>query len=79
MPYKQVIEQESQETNINIDYFDKKIRIYTNKATVMNRLIRLGYIPVKVDKLKDEVCSMNFEFNTKDIGKFLRTSIFKYD
>lgn len=79
MDYKQVIEPESQETNINIDYYDKKLRICTNKATVMNRLTRLGYIPTMVERLHGEVCSMTFQFETKDKGKFLRTTIFKFD
>lgn len=77
--YRQVIEQESQDTNINIDYYDRNIRIYTSKANVMNRLTRLWYIPSQIDKFNGKVSSMSFEFDTKDIGKFLRTSIFKYD
>lgn len=79
MEYKQVIEPESQETHISIDYFEKKVRIYTSKATVMNRLTRLGYKPSRIETMKGVVCSLAFEFETKDIGKFLRTGIFKYD
>lgn len=79
MDYKQVIEQESQETHINIDYSEKKIYIDTNKAAVMNRMTRLGYKPVKFEKINGEICGMVFELDTKDIGKFLRTGIFKYN
>lgn len=76
---QQVIEAECQETFINIDYFNKKLKIYTNRATVMKRLLRKGYKPSKVETMQDKICSMTFEFNSKDIGNFLRTSIFKYD
>ena len=76
---KQVIEPECQETHINIDYSVKKLRIYTTKATVMKRMLKKGYKPSKIEKLQGEICSMSFEFDSKDIGNFLRVSIFKYD
>ena len=58
---------------------NKKLKIYTTRATVMKRMLRKGYKPSKVDTMQDEICSMTFEFDSKDIGNFLRTSIFKYD
>lgn len=76
---QQVVEPECQETFINIDYFDRKIRIYTTRATVMKRMLRKGYKPSKVETMQDEIYSMSFEFDSKNIGNFLRTSIFKYD
>lgn len=76
---QQVIESECQETFINIDYFNKKLKIYTTRATVMKRMLRKGYKPSKVETMQDEICSMTFEFDSKDIGNFLRTSIFKYN
>lgn len=76
---KQVIEQESQETTINIDYYARKISIYTTKATVINRLTSLGYEPEETHKMEGEVCDAYYEFPSKDIGKFLRTGIFKFD
>ena len=76
---QQVIEPESQETHINIDYFDKKVKIYTTRATVMRRMLKIGYKPSKIETIQGEVCSMAFEFEAKDIGKFLRTSIFKFN
>ena len=76
---QQVVEPESQETFINIDYFDRKIRIYTTKATIMKRMLRKGYKPSKIETIQEEICSMTFDFDSKDIGNFLRTSIFKYD
>ena len=74
-----VIEPECQETFIIIDYFDRKIKIYTTRATVLKRMLRKGYKPSRVETMQDEICSMTFEFDSKDIGNFLRTSIFKYD
>lgn len=76
---QQVIEPECQETFINIDYFNKKLKIYTTRATVMKRMLRKGYKPSKVETMQGEICSMIFEFDSKDIGNFLRTSIFKYN
>jgi hypothetical protein len=76
---KQVALLEDTETQIVIDYEMKKLRIYTNRATVMNRLERLGYGPVKEEKVDGEVFSRSYVFETKDIGNFLRTSIFKFD
>ncbi len=76
---QQVIEPECQETFINIDYFDRKIRIYTTRATVMKRMLRKDYTPSKVEEVEGKICSMTFEFDSKNIGNFLRTSIFKYD
>lgn len=76
---QQVIEPECQETLINIDYFDKSIKIFTTRATIMKRMLRKGYRPSKVETIQDRICSMTFEFDSKDIGNFLRTSIFKYD
>jgi hypothetical protein len=76
---KQVIEQESQETSINIDYYARTMSIYTTKATVINRLTSLGYEPKDTHRMDGEICDAYYEFPTKDIGKFLRTGIFKFD
>jgi len=76
---KQISLLEDTETDIVIDYVDKKLRIYTNRATVMNRLERLGYEPVKEDRVDGHIYSRSYVFETSDIGSFLRTSIFKFD
>lgn len=76
---KQVMDSESTETNINIDYQDKIIRIYSSKATVINRILRKWYKPYKIDKLHGEICSMTFNVPTNEITKFLRGDIFRYD
>ncbi|MFA6941916.1 MAG: hypothetical protein WCQ54_13215 [Clostridiaceae bacterium] len=77
--YKQVIEQESQETNINIDYFEKKVRIYTNKATVMNRMEKAGYKPVEVESMDNKPCSCTYEFSFIEFPRLISTSMFKCD
>lgn len=76
---KQISLFEETETHIVIDYQDKKLRLYTNRATVMNRLERAGYKHIKQDIVDGQVYSRNYVFETSEIGKFLRTSIFKFD
>lgn len=76
---KQVALLEESETHIVIDYYNKKLKLYSSKATVMNRLQRLGFCPLRESKVDGQVYSRNYELDTKDIGKLLRTSIFKYD
>ena len=77
--YKQIAPLDEQETIINIDYEDRKLIIYTTKASVMNRMEKKGYEPVRVDKVDGEIIGVSYEFTTKDIGKFLRTGIFGYN
>lgn len=76
---KQVATLDSTETHLSIDYEMKLLRIYTSKAAVMNRLARLGYKHTIEDKVDGQIYSRSYEFKTKDIGNFLRTSIFKFD
>jgi len=76
---KQIATLEDTETDIVIDYEMKKIRIYTNRATVMNRLERLGYKPTKEDTADGQIYSRSYVFETSEIGNFLRTGIFKFD
>lgn len=76
---KQVALLEDTETHIAIDYQDKKLRLHTNRATVMNRLERAGYKPNKQDTVDGQVYSRSYVFDTSEIGNFLRTSIFKFD
>lgn len=79
MEYKQISEPESQEANINIDYFDRKIRIYINKATVMNRMTRAGYLPVKIEAINGEICSLLYEFDFNDFPRIISSGMFKCD
>lgn len=76
---KQMVEQDSQETTINIDYYQRILSIYTSRATVINRMTSLGYEPKEVHHMDGEVCDAYYEFPTSDIGKFLRTGLFKFD
>lgn len=76
---KQISLLEETETHIVIDYQDKKLRLYTNRATVMNRLERAGYKHIKQETVDGQIWSRSYEFDTTEIGNFLRTSIFKFD
>jgi hypothetical protein len=73
---RQVATFEEQETHLVIDYFARKINIYTTKATVMNRMERMGYPFVSQVMDEGQVFSRTYEFGTEDIGKFLRMGIF---
>ena len=75
----QVVEPESQETHVSIDYFERKINVYTNKATVIKRMLKKGYRPIRLETMQGKICSMQFEFSTKDVSKILRADIFKFD
>ena len=45
----------------------------------MNRLERAGYKHTKQDIVDGQVYSRSYEFDTKNLGDFLRTGIFKFD
>lgn len=76
----QVADLDSTETIINIDYLTNTLNIYSNKATVLRRMLKHGYVPTRVFKMDEEkIEGMEFEVTTKNLGKFLRTGIFKYD
>lgn len=85
MDYKkisQVAIPEEQETFIHIDYASKTIRVYTSKATVMRRMLKAGYTPDKYNYLRsfgDSPVDMTWTFPSSDLGKFLRTKLFKFD
>ena len=79
MQIKQLAPQEETETIIRIDYQERKLVIYTNKATIMNRLEKIGYSHKRQETADGEVYSREYEFSSKEIGKFLRTSVFKFD
>lgn len=73
---KQVAEIDSQETHISLDYEMNKIRIYSNKATVMNRLDRMGYRHIKQDTIEGQIYSRSYEFPLSEAVKFLKVNIF---
>lgn len=74
---KQIIEPESQETNINIDYYQRCITVYSCKATVINRMLKNGYEPYSVEKINGEICSAIFEFDFDNFPKFIHKGLFK--
>ena len=76
---KQFSTPEETETHILIDYHDRKLKLYTTKATVMNRLERAGYKFTKQEIVDGQIWSRSHVFDTSEIGNFLRTSIFKFD
>jgi len=76
---KQIADLQDTETDIIIDYEMKKLRIYTNRATVMNRLEKLGYKHATQETVDGEIYSRSYVFDTKEIGSFLRTGIFKFN
>jgi len=76
---RQVIESESQETHINIDYYDKDIFVCSSKATVINRMLRMGYSPMRTEKIDGEICSMTFKFSFNEFPRFISKSLFKCD
>ncbi len=73
---KQLAIPEEQETHLLIDYYDRKLKLYTTKATVMNRLARMGYIHKDQATYDGEIFSRSYEFYFADLGKFLRVNIF---
>lgn len=73
---------EEQETFINIDYYSRTVKVYTTKATVMRRMLRAGYEPSDVGYLvgnHESPTDMTWIFPSSDVGKFLRTGLFKFD
>ena len=78
--YNQVDILEEQETFVSIDYLQKEVVVYSNRATVMNRMTNLGYEPTREFKeLDGTVGGAEWVFPTSMIGKFLRTGIFGYN
>lgn len=73
---KQVADLQDQETHIVLDYEMKKIQIYTNKATVMNRLERMSHRHIKEDTVDGQIYSRSYQFPISDVVKFLKANIF---
>lgn len=77
-PVGQVATIEEQETIVRIDYEGKEVVVYSCRATVINRMDKLGYEPVEIHEYRGKVYSKTYKFPISMIGKFLRTSIFQY-
>lgn len=74
---KQLANPEEQETLILIDYFDKTFTVYSNKATVLNRMARMGYEYEEEATYDGEFFSRTYRFPFSYLGKFVRLNIFK--
>lgn len=76
---KQFSTPEETETHLVIDYYNKALRIYTTKSTVMNRLEKAGYDYTNEETVDGQIWSRSYVFDTSEIGKFLRATLFKFD
>lgn len=56
---------EEQETHIWIDYFGKKVMIYTSRQPVFNRLKKKLGEPTKVDTINGKVISGTWQIDIK--------------
>lgn len=65
------------ETHIIVNYPDDDIWIYTNNATVMNRMARLGHEYRSEEYLDGQVYSRRYEFPMSMMAKFVRSGLFK--
>lgn len=68
--------QEEQEANINIDYFEGVVRVYTNRAMVINKINDRGFEPT-YEYVKGEVFGATYTVPMKDISKILSSAVFK--
>ena len=69
---------EEQETHVNIDYFERKLIIYTSRQPVYNRLLKKLGEPKKTDTIKGKVVSGTWEVEInqyKIISSVLNRSI----
>lgn len=57
---------EEQETHIWIDYFEKKVMIYTSRQPVFNRLKKKLGEPTKVNTVYGKVTSGSWNIDFKD-------------
>lgn len=74
---KQIALPEETETHINVDYNCKIICIDTNKATVMNRLERVGILYNDEEILSGEVFNRRYILPFSDMAKVIKVGLFK--
>ena len=83
---KQIAQQEEQEVTINIIYgeyegYIPEIWVYTNKATVMRRILRAGIMPTKVEFLQarpDMPWSMDFRYPLgTHLNQFMKVGLYR--
>ena len=73
---KQLAIPEEQETLILLDYFDKTFTVYSTRATVLNRMARMGFECEEEATYDGEIFSRTYRFQFSDLGKFVRLNIF---
>lgn len=73
----QISDPKERETHIVVNYPEDYIWIYTNHATVMNRMARAGYEYKGEVYLDGQVYSRRYEFPMKMLAKFVTSTLFK--
>lgn len=66
------IPRDEQECIINVDYYEKKLTLYTSRKSVAERLKRKIGEPTKVDKRNGLISGVTYERSIfdKDVSKF---------
>lgn len=77
MKIEQIAGKEAQESTIVFDYEMQKIYVYSNKASVMRRMVKKGFKPTHVEYQAEKIYSLEFTIPMKDASKVLLTTIFK--
>lgn len=72
----QMATREERETHIWVDYPNGLVKIYTNVATVMNRLEREGIKFTEEEKIDEQVFGRRYELLLKDIGLVSKKRLF---
>lgn len=70
--YKTTLEE--QETILNIDYYGKKVHLYTSQKVVYERIVKKIGAPTKIFYTKGEISGANWEIpfeNKKQITQIL--------
>lgn len=73
----QVSNKEERESHINIDYYNKKIYVYTSNSTVMSRMTRKNIEHCNEDICNGQVYSREYEFSIKELSKVFNVGLFK--
>lgn len=73
----ELVPREEQETIINVDYYDKKIKIYTSRKSVADRLKRKIGEPTKTYISYGKIYAVDYERNLydKDLAKFFSKTL----
>ncbi len=68
---------ESQESNIIFDYEEQEITVYSNKASVMRRLLKKGFKPNEIKYAGEKIYSLEFRIPMAKASSVMLTTIFK--